>query len=209
MDPFVGEIKLVGFNFAPEGWLPCDGRIVQITSYQTLFALLGAQFGGDGAKTFGLPDLRGSVAVGMGQGTYPGATNYVIGAKGGTEQVTLAPSQSSLAAHTHSATVTDPVFTATANITPGANDGARGVVTSNTPVGNYPTLLPTGTNNYATTADAKMGATSTSVTVTKSSPGSVAVGPNAPTTAAQHENRMPFQAANYIIAYNGVFPTRP
>ena len=98
-DPFVGEIEIVGFNFAPTGWATCDGQLLAISQNTALFALLGTQFGGDGKSTFALPDLRGRMAIGQGQG--PGLQNFVIGEAGGEEQVTLTVAQ--IPAHTHRA----------------------------------------------------------------------------------------------------------
>jgi len=82
--PFVGEIMIVGFNFCPENWLPAEGQILPIAQYQMLYSLLGATYGGDAINTFGLPDLRGRVAIS--QGTGPGLDPYQLGQRGGTEQ---------------------------------------------------------------------------------------------------------------------------
>ncbi len=90
-EPFVGQILAVGFNFAPVGWLPCDGRLVSIAEFDVLYALIGTIYGGDGVNTFGLPDLRGRTPVGVGQG--PGRTNRLIGEMAGTETVTLTAQQ--------------------------------------------------------------------------------------------------------------------
>lgn len=68
MDPFIGEIRLVGFTFAPQGWAFCNGQLLPIAQNTALFSLLGTTYGGDGRTTFGLPDLRGRAAVGFGQG---------------------------------------------------------------------------------------------------------------------------------------------
>jgi microcystin-dependent protein len=95
--PFVGEIELVGFNFAPQGWAFCDGSILPISQNQALFSLLGTTYGGDGQTTFALPDLRGRRIIGYGSG--PGLSPYNIGDKGGVETVTLTVSQ--IPAHTH------------------------------------------------------------------------------------------------------------
>jgi microcystin-dependent protein len=92
--PYVGEIRLVAFNFAPAGWAFCDGQLLPISQYETLFNLIGTTYGGDGQSTFALPDLRGRVPVHMGNG-------YVIGQPGGVEQVTLTASQ--IPAHAHQA----------------------------------------------------------------------------------------------------------
>jgi microcystin-dependent protein len=98
-DPFVGELMLFAGNFAPSGWFLCDGSILPIASYDVLFALIGTTYGGDGATTFALPDLRGRVPIHQGAG--PGLSNYYIGQLGGAERVTLL--QANLPAHTHAA----------------------------------------------------------------------------------------------------------
>ncbi len=91
-EPFIGEVKMFGFSFAPRGWALCDGQILPIEQHYTLYALLGTNFGGDGQTTFALPDMRGRVPVHMGIG-------YYRGDKGGIEQVPLAHTQ--LPMHTH------------------------------------------------------------------------------------------------------------
>ena len=87
-DPFIGEIRMFGFNFCPRGWANCDGQLLPIAQNTALFSLLGTIYGGDGRTTFGLPDLRGRVPIHEGQG--PGLTNRRLGEKGGAEDVTLA-----------------------------------------------------------------------------------------------------------------------
>jgi microcystin-dependent protein len=96
-DPFIGEIKLVPYNFAPVGWAYCDGSLLAISQNQALFALLGTTYGGDGQTTFGLPDLRGRTAIHRGQS--PGGSNYTIGQVGGNESITLTTQQ--IPSHTH------------------------------------------------------------------------------------------------------------
>ena len=98
-DPFVGEIRFVAFNFAPTGWAKCEGQLVPISQNTALFSLLGTTYGGDGRTTFALPDLRGRVPLGPGQG--PGLTNRDLGETGGAEQVTL--TQSQIPPHSHPA----------------------------------------------------------------------------------------------------------
>ena len=85
--PFVGEIRMFGGNFAPAGWAFCNGQLLEISENVTLFNLIGTTYGGDGQNTFALPDLRERVPVHMGQG--PGLSNYVIGQNGGVEIVTV------------------------------------------------------------------------------------------------------------------------
>ena len=101
-NPYVGEIRLLGFNFAPLGWIPCDGRLLSIAEYDTLFTLLGTTYGGDGQSTFAVPDLRGRIPIHQGQG--PGLSIYVLGQVSGTESVTLTANQ--MPAHTHQAVAT-------------------------------------------------------------------------------------------------------
>jgi microcystin-dependent protein len=97
MDPFLGEIRIFGGNFAPVGWALCEGQLLSIAQNSALFAILGTTFGGNGTTTFGLPDLRGRVPIGEGAG--PGLAPYTLGQQGGTENVTLLANQ--LPAHTH------------------------------------------------------------------------------------------------------------
>src|SRR5271166_6177624 len=92
MNQFLGQIALFPYNFAPLDWAFCQGQLLQINQNTALFSLLGVQFGGDGVRTFALPDLRGRVPIGQGQG--PGLSPYVIGSQQGVETVTLTPSQS-------------------------------------------------------------------------------------------------------------------
>jgi microcystin-dependent protein len=96
-DQFLGEIRVFGFNFAPTGWARCNGQLLPITQNTALFSLLGTFYGGNGATTFGLPDLQGSVAVNHGQG--PGLTLYDLGESGGADTITLQSSE--IPAHTH------------------------------------------------------------------------------------------------------------
>ncbi|HQT75783.1 MAG TPA: tail fiber protein [Rhodopila sp.] len=95
--PYVGQIIAVGFNFAPQGWLMCNGALVPIADYDVLFNLIGTTYGGDGQTTFALPDLRGRAALNVGQG--PSLPPYALGQSGGAENVTLAATQ--IAAHSH------------------------------------------------------------------------------------------------------------
>ena len=97
-DPFLGEVKLVGFNFCPRGWLEADGTILSIAENSALFSLYGTFYGGDGRTTFALPDLRGRVPLHAGTG--PGLTTYTQGETGGVETVILNELQ--MPSHTHS-----------------------------------------------------------------------------------------------------------
>jgi len=96
-DPFLGEIRMFGGNFAPVGWAACNGAVIPISQNDALYTLFGTTFGGDGQQSFGLPNLWGRVPIHDGQG--PGRANYVNGGLGGLEQVSLLPTQHP--AHTH------------------------------------------------------------------------------------------------------------
>ena len=93
--PFLGEIRIVSFDFPPKGWAFCDGQILPVNQNQTLYSILGATYGGDGTSTFALPDLRGRTPIHLG-------TGYTLGQRGGEEAHTLTPAE--LPAHKHTAT---------------------------------------------------------------------------------------------------------
>jgi microcystin-dependent protein len=90
-EPYIGEIRMFGFNFAPVGWQMCNGQLLAISENETLFNLIGTTYGGNGTTTFALPDLRGRVAIHIGRGN--GLSQYVIGQTGGVENVTLTQGQ--------------------------------------------------------------------------------------------------------------------
>jgi microcystin-dependent protein len=96
-DPFVAEIRVVGFNFPPTGWAYCNGQVLPISQNTALFSLLGTNYGGNGASNFALPDIQDSTVIGPGQG--PGLTERFIGEQGGVEFVTLIESE--MPAHNH------------------------------------------------------------------------------------------------------------
>jgi microcystin-dependent protein len=178
-DVFVGEIRAVGFGFAPYGWALCDGSLLQISRNTALFALLGTTYGGDGRTTFALPDMRGRILVNPGQG--PGLSSYVQGQRSGTETVTLAANQ--LPLHTHGLS---------SDIAVAANNATG---TSNTPAGNVP-ALNTSAQQYSSSSDAQMSTTSVTGTAT------AAGGTQA------HSNLMPYLPLYYVIALQGEFPQR-
>lgn len=96
-EPFIGEIRLLPFNFAPLGWAFCQGQLLSIAQNTALFSLLGTTYGGNGQTNFRLPDLRGRVAVSSGQG--PGLSDYQLGETGGEENHTLITNE--LPTHNH------------------------------------------------------------------------------------------------------------
>jgi microcystin-dependent protein len=101
-EPFIGEIRMIGFNFAPVGWANCDGRLMPISENDTLFALIGTTYGGDGQETFALPDLRGRVPIHVGPQIGSG-----LGASGGSENVTLTVQQ--IPSHSHPLLAADAI----------------------------------------------------------------------------------------------------
>lgn len=133
-EPFIGEIRAFGFNFAPRGWAQCDGQLLPIAQYSALFSLLGTTYGGDGRTTFGLPDLRGRSAVHEGSG--PGLIPVQLGQKGGAETTTL--SVANMPSHNHVAVLH-------AEAKPGTLRG---------PAGNMLAIASTGADIY-TPADPK------------------------------------------------------
>ena len=131
-DPFIGEIRMFGGNFAPAGWAFCDGSLLPISENDALFALLGTTYGGDGQTNFKLPDLRGRIPIHQGAG--PGLSRRDLGEALGVEGVTLVPEQ--LPAHHHplfasasAASSTDPTGQVTATVTGGANIYGAGAPT--------------------------------------------------------------------------------
>lgn len=137
-DYYIGEIICTGFSFHPKNFLPCDGGLVLIRNYTALFAILGTNFGGDGRDYFGLPDLRGVVPIGFGQG--PGLTDRWIGDTGGAPSHTLNVNE--LPAHRH----------------PLASSGVGGSATS--PVNKLFAPSLSGDFDYAPPAAATLGMTS-------------------------------------------------
>lgn len=97
MEPFIGQVILFAGNYAPQGWAFCHGQLLPLAQHTALFAILGTTYGGNGQTTFALPDLRGCVPLGVGQGVQLSA--YELGERGGSETVTLTEAQ--LPAHTH------------------------------------------------------------------------------------------------------------
>lgn len=170
-DPFLGEIKIISWNYAPRGWSFCNGQLMAISQNQALFAILGTQFGGDGVTTFGLPDFRGRAPVHQGPG-------FVGGQGGGEEFHTLL--QSEMPGHLHQLT---------------ASSQPADQATLVTPPANTPNILAA-----VTVAAQYAGASS----LTPLTPDTVtSAGSSQP-----HENRMPFLVLNFIIALQGIFPSR-
>jgi microcystin-dependent protein len=141
MDPFVAEIRIFPFNFAPKGWAFCDGQILPLSQNTALFSLLGTTYGGDGKSNFALPDMQGNVPMHPGQG--PGLSLHDLGETGGSDTVTLLESE--IPSHSH----TMMCLPAPANRTPpGGNSMAREAGTTGPylPASPAPTLVTMSDN---------------------------------------------------------------
>lgn len=187
MDPYLAEIRLFGGNFAPVQWMLCQGQLLSIAEYTALFALIGTTYGGDGQVTFGLPDLRGRRAVHAGQG--PGLSEYYLGEMSGRETVTI--TQSTMPVHGHSIT--------------GEIDVTMGIwESSSDPDSTSPKNAYFGTadeNIYGTPGDAALGAPQ--VTTGFSGMSLAVAGGSQPIDIVS-----PYQALNFIICVEGIFPSR-
>lgn len=174
-EPFIAEIKMFGGNFAPRGYAFCQGQLLPIAQNTALFSLLGTTYGGNGQTTFGLPDLRGRVPVGTGQG--PGLSPVDLGEMAGERNHTLTSNE--MPAHTHVAVVQ-------------ANSGAGN---STSPTGATPAASSTRDAVYSTAApNTNMAGGVVSVSNT---------GGNQP-----HNNMQPYLGMSFIIALEGIYPSR-
>lgn len=177
-EPFLSEIRIASFNFAPKGWALCNGQLLPINQNQALFALLGTTYGGNGQTNFALPNLRGRVPISFGAG-------FNLGQAGGEEAHTLTIQE--LPTHTHQAFAQNKVADAVAPVVPAANNYlamAQAAVAGGGAVDvlRYSTATPTGTANPAMIGS---------------------VGGSQP-----HQNMMPSLALNFIIALQGIFPSQ-
>jgi len=165
-EPFLGEIKIVSFNFPPKGWALCNGQFLPINQNQALFALLGTTYGGNGQTTFALPNLRGQVPIHFGNG-------HTQGEAAGSTNVTVNIQQ--MPTHSHQM------------------NGTSQSATTDTPASN--TTLATAALDLYRTNPTSLGAME---------PGVVGnVGGSQP-----HNNMMPYLVLNFIIALQGIFPSR-
>jgi microcystin-dependent protein len=191
-EPFIGEIRMVGFNFCPRGWAPAAGQLMPINQNQALFALLGTTYGGDGRTTFALPDLRGRVPVADGQG--PGLSNVRLGEKGGREAAQLSANE--LPAHSHGASTAVTLHsssTAADSARPGGRLLARTRSMTSPTERARPRIYSSGAADV-TMADA---AATAGTTVDDA-------GGNLPFNV-----RDPFLGVRFCIALVGIFPSRP
>jgi microcystin-dependent protein len=195
-DPYIGQIILVGFNFAPQGYAFCDGQLLAIAQNDTLFNLIGTTYGGDGQTTFALPDLRGRIPIGTGQA--PSLSNYIIGEAAGTETVTLIPSQ--LATHTHLIDTTSFGAAAKCYTGPGNQQSPEGNVYATEAAGATMPYSSLPANSPMNENPAAIGGV---ITV---APAGGTVAPAGGTAA--HDNMQPFLTMNFCISLFGFFPSQ-
>lgn len=180
-EPFIGEVKLFGFNFAPRGYALCEGQLLAISTNTALFSLIGTFYGGDGRTTFALPDLRGRMPIGQGQGS--GLPFYTIGQKGGVTTTTILTDN--MPSHQH----------------------AAGTIAAKLPVSSLPADQSLPTNNYL----AVNGSGSENYKSDHNGYyGSVEVSGNTGSTGNSTPLNImnPYLVMNYSIATVGIFPSR-
>jgi microcystin-dependent protein len=178
LTPFLGQITVYPYNFAPKGWIACEGQILPISQYTALFSLLGTNYGGNGTSNFGLPDLRGRLPLGM--GTLTGGGDYVIGEIAGEESVTLTQGETQ---HTHSLDATTAA---------GTLNTPSGAVLASPFVGGR--TGPTGTGAIYNPGTPNVSLVPASVAASGSS--------------LAHNNIQPSLVLRPCIALSGVFPAR-
>ncbi|MFT4576855.1 MAG: microcystin-dependent protein [Polaribacter sp.] len=199
MEPMMAQIMIFGGNFAPRGWAFCDGQLLAISQNTALFSLLGTTYGGDGRTTFALPDLRGRVAVHPGNG--PGLTPRKLGQRSGVETETLTLLQMPI--HTHITSNTPSTdqhvslsSTLAVNEIPQPNDVPA--------VANYPAPSGLGETKVKSFGPATASNTVNGQTISGSAGLTVHDnGGNQP-----HNNMQPWLGLNYIIALQGIYPSR-
>ena len=179
LTPFLGEVVMYAFNFAPKSWAQCNGQLLPINQNQALFSILGTTYGGDGRVNFALPDLRGRVAMYTGNG-------HNLGEKGGQEAHTITMSE--MPQHFH--------FLQAFN--GNADSGAAAVPATNNSFANNAFAVPAGGGSTPVNRYSNAGPTGTLVASAVSNTGG----------SQPHENRQPYGVVNFCIALQGVFPSR-
>ena len=182
-DPYLGQLMLVGFGFNNRGWNNCDGQLLPISQYSALFSLFGTMYGGDGRTTFGLPDLRGRVAIHVGTG--PGLPTYRQGQRAGEPTVTLNITQ--IPSHNHA-------LGGNANASlHGRTDQANAQTPTDTFLGGHE-----GYVSGQTTPNATLHANSVSLSGTTENNGG----------SREHDNMQPYLVLRYLVAMVGIYPSR-
>ncbi len=183
MDPYLAEIRCFAGNFAPLSWALCNGQLLSIAENTALFSLIGTTYGGDGQVTFALPDLRGRVPVGDGQG--PGLPNIDQGEMAGEVNHTLTINEMPMHNHPATVTATAPAASASTTATPSES------------VAPGPATLGAGRSKSFGTPDTNLAPPTVAAPVLGSAGG------NQP-----HNNMQPYLGMNYIIAVEGIYPSR-
>ncbi|MDD2800286.1 MAG: tail fiber protein [Methylobacter sp.] len=179
--PYVGQITIFAGQYAPVGYVFCNGQALNISEYEALFALIGTTYGGDGSTTFKVPDMRGRVPVGAGIASGGGTVNWAVGLSTGTETVALTEAQ--MPAHNHPIQATSQQANSTA------------------PQNNTLAADASGTDDFSYTTDTTAVKPFLSSSVSAAGGGTLGA-------VATHTNVAPFLALNYIIATTGIFPTQ-
>lgn len=178
--PYLSQIQMWALNWAPRGWMACNGQLLPIAQYNALFALLGTNFGGDGRTNFGLPNFQGRVPMGFGQG--PGLSNHPFTQAAGTESVTLGVAN--LPAHNHAPVVQASTGTGTSNApSAAAYLGALSPDSGGSAIGGY-TKTAGPLVNLAGVSESSVGS---------GTPASI---------------MQPYLAIGFTIAVEGIFPSR-
>lgn len=189
MEGMIGEVRLFAGTFAPKSWAFCNGQIINISSNTALYSILGTQYGGNGTTTFGLPDFRGRVVIGTGNG--PGLSPYNNGLTGGADMVTLTIAQMPI--HTHMAAMT---------LNANGNGG-----NTNTASGNFP-AAPYSEGGSGDPGDVTAFASPGPNPVTMNSTAVSYTGTSQTGSSMAHTNQQPYTCLYYIICQYGVFPSR-
>jgi microcystin-dependent protein len=183
MDEIMGIIKLFAGNFAPKGYMECNGALLPISQYSAMYSILGTMYGGDGIQTFGLPDFRSRVPVGLGQG--PGLSLYTQGEKSGLENNTI--TINNMPIHSHSAIM---------NVSAANADAA-------TPVAGASIATPGSIVGRGFTSTLGFNAATPNVAMNAASVQVAPAGGSQPLN-----NLQPFLGMRYIICIEGVYPSR-
>ncbi len=181
-DAYIGEIRVFGFNFAPVGWMQCNGQTLAISQYSALFSIIGTYYGGNGQTTFQLPNFQGNAPMDAGNG--PGLTPRAVGETAGESQVTL--TVSAIPAHNHTMNAYQPQAGTDLVSAPAANSRLSEEARTKPGLG--------ALKAYSNIANPNTTLASTAVTVTGQS--------------QPHPNAQPYLVLNFCICINGIFPSR-
>lgn len=206
MEGTIGEIRLFAGNFSPRTWTYCSGQLLNVASNTALFAIIGAVYGGNGSTTFGIPDLRGRVAIGAGAG--PGLTPRTLGQTGGSPSTTLLVNQ--LPSHTH-AIAGGGNIPISGNVYATMNVNNSNTVSVPSPANGFLGVDLQGSQTYSTTPSnppATLNANAISVNTSQLKANISALTVNNSGAGQPYSNLKPFLGLAYIICVQGVFPPR-